>query len=75
MKKSKDECAEHISWDYRIIENNGMFAVYEVHYNEREEIVSVSEDPMGPSGETLKDLKEDMQYFLDALESPVLKKD
>jgi hypothetical protein len=64
-----------MSWDYRVIEDNGMFAVYEVHYNDRDEIISVSEEPMGPSGETLEDLKDDLQYFLDALNSPVLRKD
>jgi CCR4-NOT transcriptional regulation complex NOT5 subunit len=62
-------------WDYRIVENNGMFTIHEVHYNDKEEIISVSEDPMGPSGETLEDLKDDIQYFLQALDSPVLKKD
>jgi hypothetical protein len=64
-----------MSWDYRIIEDNGMFTIHEVHYNDRDEIISVSEEPMGPSGETLEDLKDDLQYFLDALNSPVLRKD
>ena len=36
---------------------------------------SICEDPMGPSGETLEELKDDMQYFLQALERPILKKE
>ena len=63
-----------ISWDYRIIEHDGAFTLHEVHYNERGEIISVSEDPMGPSGETLEELKDDMEYFLQAFNRPVLKK-
>ena len=64
-----------MSWDYRVIENNGAFTVHEVHYNDKDGIISISEDPMGPSGETLEELKDDMQYFLQALDSPVLKKE
>ena len=64
-----------MSWDYRVIENDGMFTVHEVHYNAKGDITSVSEDPMGPSGQTLEELKDDMKYFLDALGMPVLKKE
>jgi len=64
-----------ISWDYRIIEHEGGFTVHEVHYNDRDEIISLSEDPMGPSGETLEELKEDMGYFLQALSRPVLRRE
>ena len=63
-----------ISWDYRVIEHDGMFTIHEVHYNEKGGIVSISEDPMGPSGDTMEELKDDMQYFLLALDRPVLKK-
>ena len=64
-----------ISWDYRIIEHDGVFTVHEVHYNDMGGIISVSEDPMGPSGETLEELKEDMEYFLQAFNMPVLGKE
>ena len=64
-----------MSWDYRVIENHGMFTIREVHYNDKGDITSISEDPMVPSGETLEELKDDMQYFLQALDSPMLKKE
>jgi len=64
-----------MSWDYRVIENHGMFTIHEVHYNDKGDIASISEDPMGPSGETLEELKDDMQYFLQALDSLMLKKE
>ena len=64
-----------ISWDYRIIEHDGAFTVHEVHYNDKGDIISISEDPMGPSGETLEELKEDMEYFLQAFNRPVLRKE
>jgi hypothetical protein len=63
-----------ISWDYRVIEHDGAFIIHEVHYNDKGDIISISEDPMGPSGETLEELKVDMEYFLQALDRPVLRK-
>lgn len=62
-------------WDYRVIEHNGMFTIHEVYYNDRGDITSMSQDPMGPSGDTLEELKGDMEYFLQALGLPVLKKE
>jgi hypothetical protein len=64
-----------MNWDYRVIEHEGAFTVHEVHYNEKGDILSISEYPMGPSGETLEELKDDMGYFLQALDRPVLKKE
>ena len=64
-----------MSWDYRVIEHDGMFTIHEVYYNDKGDITSISQDPMGPSGDTLDELKGDMNYFLQALEMPVLKKE
>jgi hypothetical protein len=63
------------NWDYRVIEIDGIFTIHEVHYNAKGDIISVSEDPMGPSGETLEELKDDMEYLLQALDRPVLRKE
>jgi len=63
-----------MSWDYRVIEHEGAFTVHEVHYNDRGDVISLSEDPMGPSGESLEELEDDMEYFLQALNRPVLRK-
>jgi len=63
-----------MSWDYRVIEHDGMFTIHEVYYNDKGDITSISQDPMGPSGDTLEELKGDMEYFLQALDMPVLKK-
>lgn len=63
------------NWDYRAIEHDGTFTIHEVHYNNKGDITSVSQEPMGPSGNTLDELKDDLEYFLQALDLPVLKKD
>ena len=64
-----------MNWDYRVIEHDGMFTIHEVYYNDKGDITSISHDPMGPSGDTLEELKGDMEYFLQALDMPILKKE
>ena len=64
-----------MNWDYRVINHDGMFTIHEVSYNYKGDLTSISQDPMGPSGDTLEELKDDMEYFLQALEMPVLKKE
>jgi hypothetical protein len=64
-----------MNWDYRVINHDGMFTIHEVSYNDKGDITSISQDPMGPSGDTLEELKDDMEYFLQALDMPVLKKE
>lgn len=61
-------------WNYRIIENKKIFNIYEVYYNNKGEITAISEDPMYPQGNNLEELKGDMEYFLQAFNRPLLKK-
>ncbi|MBI5181481.1 MAG: hypothetical protein HZA06_01050 [Nitrospirae bacterium] len=62
-------------WNYRVIEHDRFFAIHEVYYNDKGDITAISEDPMHPQGEALEELKNDMEYFLQAFNRPVLKKD
>jgi hypothetical protein len=64
-----------MNWDYRVIEHDGAFTIHEVHYNDKGAVISISDDPMGPSGETLEELKSDMEFFLQALDRPMLRKE
>lgn len=61
-------------WNYRVIEHDRFFAIHEVYYNDKGDITAISEDPMEPSGQTLEELKGDLEYFLQALNKLVLKK-
>lgn len=62
-------------WDYRVIEHEEMFYIHEVYYNDKGGITAISENPMHPCGESLDELKSDIEYFLQALNRPVLKKE
>lgn len=62
-------------WNYRIIEHDRMFYIHEVYYNDNGDITAISEDPMHPHGETLEELKNDLEYFRQAFIRPILKKE
>lgn len=64
-----------MTWDYRVIEDKEKFRIHEVYYNDAGEITAISEDPIVPEGETLEELKADLEYYFTALKIPVLKKD
>jgi hypothetical protein len=62
-----------MSWNYRVIENNGQYAVYEAYYRKNGSIEAVSAEPCFPGGETLSGLRDDMRYYRAALSRPVLR--
>jgi hypothetical protein len=64
-----------MTWNYRVIENEGMFHIYEVYWNDKGEITAISEDPIAPAGETLEELREDLKYYQQAIKRPILKKE
>ncbi|MBI5103130.1 MAG: hypothetical protein HZB33_15045 [Nitrospirae bacterium] len=60
-------------WNYRVIENEEVFRIHEVYYNSKGEITGFSENPITPLGETLDELRGDLEYYIQALGRPVLK--
>jgi hypothetical protein len=62
-----------MSWNYRVIEQDGLFAVHEVFYNPDESVAGVTETPVFPRGETFDDLAADIARYAEALSLPVLR--
>jgi hypothetical protein len=62
-------------WNYRVIESEDVFRIHEVCYNSKGQITSFSEDPITPLGETMEELRGDLEYYMQALDRPVLKKE
>ncbi len=62
-----------MTWNYRVVVKDGQYNIHEVYYNDKGEPEFFTEDPVGPSGESFKELKNDLEYFLEALSLPVLK--
>ena len=60
-------------WNYRVIEQDGQFAIHEVFYNSDGSVAGVTETPVFPRGETLDDLAADISRYSDALSQPALR--
>lgn len=65
-----------MTWNYRVIKQEQpegtAFAIYEVYYDEQDNIQFISNDPQNPFGETIEELRGDLEYMLQALDKPVL---
>ena len=62
-----------MTWNYRVFrEADGAYVIREVHYNADGSIVACTENAVEPFGETLEELAQDLEYFNEALELPVL---
>jgi hypothetical protein len=65
------------TWNYRVIRhhdkktNVDFHTIHEVYYH-GEKPSMVSENPMHPFGETVEELKKDMELFMKAFDKPVL---
>jgi hypothetical protein len=62
-----------MSWNYRVIESNGSFGVYETYYRKNGSVEAVTEEPCTPHGESLSELREDLKHYRAALSQPVLR--
>jgi len=69
-----------MSWNYRVMKREvktpsgteEFYAIYEVYYDKNNNVKMWSEDPVHIQGETLKELKQDLEYYAEALNKPVL---
>lgn len=69
-------------WNYRIVKKNVylgkcsdakvQFGIHETYYNENDIPTAITTDYMAPYGETLEELKSDLEHMLAALEKPIL---
>ncbi len=65
-------------WNTRVIRkydqktDTTIFEMHEVHYDDNNRIIAWTESSVGPFGETLAELKEDIKHFLEAVQKPIL---
>ena len=58
-----------MTWDYRVVNRDGEFGIYECYYDEG---TLITEDPIEPYGETAEELFSDMLKQLEAFTKPTL---
>ena len=61
-----------MSWNYRVMNKAGKLAIYSVYYNEAGKVEGYGIDPAFPLGETLEELKDCCEIYMEALKKPVL---
>jgi len=65
-------------WNYRVIRkyheksDSSTYQIHEVHYDDENMIEGWTQSPVEPMGESLPELRNDIQYFLKAFQKPVL---
>lgn len=66
-----------MSWNYRVIRSivDGTLGVHEVYYgpNYISESVSWTEDAVTPTGDSLEELRHDLEMMLTALSKPIMR--
>jgi hypothetical protein len=61
-----------MSWNYRMMNRAGVFAVYEVYYHDDGTVNGYSAAPVCPEEESVEDLAEHLERYCAALKEPVL---
>lgn len=60
-------------WEYRVIrDKDGEHAIHEVNSRDSGEIVGWTAEPMAPVGDTVAELRLEIEMMLQALDQPVL---
>ncbi len=61
-----------MSWNYRVIEENGQLHIGDVYYDDTGKPIATHEKPSHVYGETLEDLEAMLDLFQKALNEPIL---
>jgi len=77
-KFSESESQNMSYWNTRVVRKcdktseTTTFEIHEVHYDDNHQITAWTESAVGPFGETLAELKEDIKHFIEAIQKPIL---
>lgn len=80
-ERNVDEVVKHMGgWNHRVVRqsignNEWMYQIHEVYYDDDRRPIMSTTDPVGPFGETLEELVRDLNLFMSALKHPVLYRD
>ena len=68
-----------MTWSYRIVhkvyDGADEYTIHEIYYDNEGNPQLITVNPIAPYGNTHEEFKEDMKYYLMALEKPVLEYD
>jgi hypothetical protein len=61
-----------MTYNYRVVKEDDDLRIYDVYYNEQGDPIATHTGPTFVYGETVEDLRVQLQLMLDALDMPVL---
>ena len=64
-----------MNWNYRIVFKDEGYAIHEVYYDTEGEPTTCTVQAISPYGDTLRELIEDMEHYMEAIGRSVLKYD
>lgn len=80
--KPKEELTKIEYWSYRVMRRSWApiagekpaysYGIYEVYFDQSDQVVTYSEESISPSGESIRELKGDVANYLKAFNSPIL---
>jgi len=59
-------------WNYRVVRDAGTFSFREVYYDERGDVIGMTEQEAAPFGETISELVNDLHKMFQACALPIL---
>jgi len=74
----KRESQDMSYWNTRVVRKHDetsditTFEIHEVHYDDNHQITAWTESAVGPFGETVAELEEDIKHFIEAIRKPIL---
>lgn len=80
MDESTGRQADFGIWNYRVVQwktpqGKPYFSIHEVYYDDEGRPISCSVEPDHPMGNTLDELREDLEWYRKAIDAPVLTED
>ena len=73
-----------MNWNHRVVKRTYtsedgkpvyrevMYGVHEAYYDEKGKVFMITDNPTAPSGDSMEELKESLEYMTKALEHPIL---
>ena len=63
-------------WNYRVLRRTHAeweyYGIYEVYYNDKDEPIACTKEPVGPGGDSFEEAKLDLKHMERAFSKPVL---
>ncbi len=61
-----------MSWNYRVVERAGEFAIHEVFYDDTGRVTGWTETPVFPRAESIEDLAAELERYSEAIKKPAI---